>query len=52
VVREAVAAGIILRIGKEDGETNLADLLMKNRGGEEDTILYAYYVLTMNPQRV
>jgi hypothetical protein len=27
-VREAVAAGI-LRVGKEDGETNLADLLMK-----------------------
>jgi hypothetical protein len=28
VVREAVAAGIF-RVGKEDGETNLADLLMK-----------------------
>jgi hypothetical protein len=28
VVREAVAAGI-LRVGKEDGETNLADLLTK-----------------------
>ena len=27
-VREAVAAGI-LRVGKEDGETNLVDLLMK-----------------------
>jgi hypothetical protein len=27
-VREAVAAGI-LRVGKEDGETNLADLLTK-----------------------
>jgi hypothetical protein len=28
VVREAVAAGI-LRVGKEDGQTNLADLLTK-----------------------
>ncbi len=27
-VREAVAAGI-LRVGKEDGETNLADILTK-----------------------
>jgi hypothetical protein len=27
-VREAVAAGII-KVGKEDGETNLADLLTK-----------------------
>jgi hypothetical protein len=28
VVREAVVAGI-LRVGKEDGETNLVDLFMK-----------------------
>jgi hypothetical protein len=33
-VREAVAAGI-LRVGKEDGETNLADLLMKVLTGEK-----------------
>ena len=34
VVREAVAAGI-LRVRKEDGETNLADLLMKVLNGEK-----------------
>ena len=34
VVREAVAAGI-LRVGKEDGETNLADLLTKVLTGEK-----------------
>jgi len=34
VVREAVAAGI-LRVGKEDGETNLADLLTKVLNGEK-----------------
>jgi hypothetical protein len=33
-VREAVAAGI-LRVGKEDGETNLADLLMKVLTGKK-----------------
>jgi hypothetical protein len=33
-VREAVAAGI-LRVGKEDGETNLADLLTKVLTGEK-----------------
>ena len=33
VVREAVAAGII-RVGKENGETNLADLLTKVLNGE------------------
>ena len=33
-VREAVAAGI-LRVGKEDGETNLADLLTKVLSGEK-----------------
>jgi hypothetical protein len=33
-VREAVAAGI-LRVGKEDGETNLADLLTKVSTGEK-----------------
>jgi hypothetical protein len=33
-VREAVAAGI-LRVGKEDGETNLADLLTKVLNGEK-----------------
>ena len=34
VVQEAVAAGI-LRVGKEDGETNLADLLTKVLTGEK-----------------
>jgi hypothetical protein len=34
VVREAVAAGI-LRVGKEDGETNLADLLTKVAMGQK-----------------
>jgi hypothetical protein len=33
-VREVVAAGI-LRVGKEDGETNLADLLMKVVTGQK-----------------
>jgi hypothetical protein len=33
-VQEAVAAGI-LWVGKEDGETNLADLLMKVLMGEK-----------------
>ena len=33
-VREAVAAGI-MRVGKEDGEMNLADLLMKVVMGEQ-----------------
>jgi hypothetical protein len=33
-VREAAAAGI-LRVGKEDGETNLADLLMKVLSSEK-----------------
>ena len=33
-VREAAAAGII-RVGKEDGETNVADLLMKVLSGEK-----------------
>jgi hypothetical protein len=33
-VREAAAAGI-LRVGKEDGETNLADLLTKVLTGEK-----------------
>jgi hypothetical protein len=33
-VREAAAAGI-LRVGKEDGETNLADLLTKVLSGEK-----------------
>jgi hypothetical protein len=33
-VREAAAAGI-LRVGKEDGETNVADLLMKVLSGEK-----------------
>jgi hypothetical protein len=33
-VREAAAAGI-LRIGKEDGETNAADLLMKSLTGQK-----------------
>jgi hypothetical protein len=33
-VREAVAAGI-LHVGKEDGEMNLADLLMKVLNGEK-----------------
>ena len=32
-VREAAAAGI-LRVGKEDGNTNLADLLMKILSGQ------------------
>ena len=32
-VREAVAAGII-RVGKEEGETNLADMLTKNVSGK------------------
>ena len=32
-VREAVAAGI-MRVGKEDGETNLADMLTKNLSGK------------------
>jgi hypothetical protein len=32
-VREAAAAGI-LRVGKEDGETNAADLLMKSLTGQ------------------
>ena len=34
VVREAVAAGI-LRVGKEDGQTNLADLLTKTMTGKK-----------------
>jgi hypothetical protein len=34
-VREAVAAGI-LRVGKEDGETNLADLLTKVIMGQKN----------------
>jgi hypothetical protein len=34
VMREAVAAGI-LRVGKEDGETNLADLLTKVITGQK-----------------
>ena len=33
-VREATAAGI-LRVGKEDGETNLADLLTKVLTGQQ-----------------
>jgi hypothetical protein len=33
-VREVVAAGI-LRVGKEDGETNLADLLTKVVTGQK-----------------
>ena len=33
-VQEAAAAGII-HVGKEDGETNLADLLMKILNGEK-----------------
>jgi hypothetical protein len=33
-VREATAAGI-LRVGKEDGETNLADVLTKALNGEK-----------------
>ena len=33
-VREAAAAGI-LRVGKEDGETNLADLLTKPLHGQK-----------------
>ena len=33
-VQEAAAAGII-RVGKEDGETNVADLLMKVLSGEK-----------------
>jgi hypothetical protein len=33
-VREAAAAGI-LRVRKEDGEMNLADLLMKDLSGEK-----------------
>ena len=33
-VQEAAAAGI-LRVGKEDGETNLADLLTKVLNGEK-----------------
>ena len=33
-VREAVAAGIIC-VGKEDGKTNLADLLMKVLSSEK-----------------
>jgi hypothetical protein len=33
-VREAAAAGI-LRVGKEDGKTNLADLLTKVLNGEK-----------------
>ena len=33
-VREAAAARIV-RVGKEDGETNLADLLMKVLNGEK-----------------
>jgi hypothetical protein len=34
VVQEAAAAGI-LHVGKEDGETNLADLLTKVLNGEK-----------------
>ena len=33
-VREAAAAGII-RVGKEDGETNAADLLTKSLSGQK-----------------
>ena len=33
-VREAVAAGI-LRVGKEDGETSLVDILMKVTVGQK-----------------
>ena len=33
-VREAAAAGI-LRVGKEDGETNIADLLTKVLSGQK-----------------
>jgi hypothetical protein len=43
-VQEALAAGI-LRVGKEDGETNLADLLMKVLTGEKVMgYLLAHYV--------
>ena len=34
VIQEAVTAGI-LRVGKEDGQTNVADLLMKVMMGEK-----------------
>jgi hypothetical protein len=44
VVREAVAAGI-LSIGKEDGETNLADLLMRWLRVRRDGIFaFVYFV--------
>jgi hypothetical protein len=38
-VREAAAAGI-LRVGKEDGETNVADLLTKVLSGEKRSNIY------------
>ena len=41
-VREAAAAGI-LRVGKEDGETNLADLLTKVVKGKRRLDL-CYYI--------
>jgi hypothetical protein len=44
VRREAVAAGIF-RVGKEDGETNLADLLMKVIMGQKRWIFaFVYFV--------
>ena len=39
---------ISLKVGKEDGETNLADLLTKVLTGEKRWNLLAYYVVEEN----
>ena len=41
VVREAVAAKIMV-VGKEDGDTNLADLITKILTGERRNMLCGY----------
>jgi hypothetical protein len=47
LVREAVAAGIF-RVGKEDGETNLADLLMKVITGQSEEMGLLLLFLLLN----
>jgi hypothetical protein len=49
-VREAVAAGI-LRVGKEDGKTNLADILTKMIVGQKRwDFVFIYFVAVVQQQ--
>jgi hypothetical protein len=52
-VREVVAAGI-LRVGKEDGKTNLADLLTKVITGQKrwDCFLLLFILLSWSNSQV